>query len=103
MFRVANCSTCDRVNSIATGAHVMFPPRESNDYLCLLYFTRLCFKSEASANLGEVGVSKKRELFVCVATNLVGRARRSDIVQLLGIDSKTERGLDARTQSLGVS
>jgi len=66
---------------------VVFPPKDeresSGDYLCLLYFTHLRFESEASANL-------------------VGRACGSDIVQLLGIDSKTERSLDARAQSLGV-
>jgi len=55
----------------------------SNDYSYLLYFTRLRFEGEASANL-------------------VGRAGRRDVVQLLGVNSKTERALDTRTQRLSV-
>ena len=70
-----------------------------------VYSTLLVYASKVklAPTWGERGVSEKRELFVCAGTNLVSRASRSDIIQLLGIDSKTERSLDARAQSLGVS
>lgn len=38
-----------------------------------------------------------------MVTNLVSRASGGDVVQLLGINSKTERALDTGTQRLGVS
>lgn len=42
-------------------------------------------------------------MFSRITTNLVGGAIGGNIVQFLGINSKTERGLNARTESLCVS